>query len=64
MRWYLDDPARGEAVEPLLRDAFDYGLEDRIIAEMARSRVAIAAVTGDVLAYSHAHAHPRAPGET
>ncbi|UUX99226.1 NAD(P)-dependent oxidoreductase [Sphingomonas sp. J315] len=64
VRWYLDDPARGEAVEPLLRDAFDYGLEDRIIAEMARSRVAIAAVTGDVLAYSHAHAHPRAPGET
>lgn len=62
--WYLDDPARGEAIEPLLRDGFDYALEDRIIAEMARSRAAITAATGDVLAYSHAHVHPRAPGDS
>lgn len=62
VRWYLDDPARGEAVEPLLRDRFDYALEDRIIAEMDRSRVAIAAATGELLTYSHPHAHPRARG--
>ncbi len=63
VRWYLDDAARGDAVEPLLRDAFDYALEDRIIAEIDRSRAVIAAATGEVLPYSHAHAHPRVPGD-
>ncbi|MEG3180643.1 NAD-dependent epimerase/dehydratase family protein [Sphingomonas sp. LT1P40] len=59
--WYLADPSRGAAVEPLLRDPFDYALEDRIIAAIDRVGAEIEAMVDVVPGYAHAHAHPDAP---
>lgn len=63
IEWYLEDPVRGHAVEAALRDPFDYALEDRIMAEVDRAQSAINAMVGDLPAYAHPLAHPKAPGD-
>jgi hypothetical protein len=62
VEWYLEDPeGRGRAVEPQLRDAFRYDVEDRVLAELDRAKVAIEAIDFPEFDMGHYYAHPKSP---
>lgn len=57
--WYVEDPARGAAVEAQLRDPFRYDLEDRVLAALDRARADVEAIDFPEFDMAHPYAHPK-----
>ncbi|GGA68726.1 hypothetical protein GCM10011490_19040 [Pseudoclavibacter endophyticus] len=58
--WFLDDPEeRGRAVEPQLKDPFDYDTEDAILRILDRARADVAALGIAPPDMSHPYSHPK-----
>ena len=65
VRWYIENPPKtGPELEKLLRDPFDYAIEDRLIEKFQEGWQHLRDIQPPAMGFYHSHAHPRNPGES